>query len=86
MTREYIKGQPGWVATFRPDESQWKLCLLDENSYRSLVLEVSRLPGVDSLRRDRPFRRSLSEGRALRRGTEGRYYVTQFGKQVIATG
>jgi hypothetical protein len=34
MTREYIERQPGWVATFRPDESGWKLCLLDENPDR----------------------------------------------------
>jgi len=38
-----------------PLPSQWKLCLLDENPDRSLVLELSRLPRLVSLRRDRAF-------------------------------
>ncbi len=64
MTREYIEREPGWVATFRPDESGWNLCLLDENPDRPLVLELSRLPRLVSLRGDRAFRRGLSAGRA----------------------
>ncbi len=73
MTLEYIERQPGWVATFRPDESGWKPCLLDENPDRPLVLDLSRLSGVVSLRRDRAFRRGLSAGRAqpARAGASG---------------
>lgn len=50
-----IRRTPARLSSHFPLPSQWRLCLLDEDRDRSLVLELFRLPGIVSLRRDRPF-------------------------------
>src|SRR6516225_7461435 len=59
-----IHRTPARLGSDVPLPSQWNLCLLNESPDRSLVLELSRLPRVVSLRGNWAFRRSRSEGRA----------------------
>jgi hypothetical protein len=62
---------------------------VDLHSWPNRVFGIDRYPDYQGLipyGATGPLDAAFLKDALCRRGTEGRYYVTQFGKQVIATG